>query len=87
MVGISYRERNAAWFEERLLRRHAGVFHLWALGVGAVIAGDFLGWNFGFLAGGFDGMLTALALMTVLCVGLCFSLAELSAALPHTGGA
>jgi ethanolamine permease len=87
MAGVFYRERKAAWFEERLLRRHAGVFHLWALGVGAVISGDFFGWNFGFLAGGFGGLLAALALITVLYLGLCFSLAELSAALPHTGGA
>jgi ethanolamine permease len=87
MAGVSYRERKTAWFEERLLRRYAGVFHLWALGVGAVIAGDFFGWNFGFLAGGFGGLMAALALITVLYIGLCFSLAELSAALPHTGGA
>lgn len=87
MSGVSYGNRKAAWFEDRLLRRHAGVFHLWALGVGAVISGDFFGWNFGFLAGGFGGLMAALALITVLYVGLCFSLAELSAALPHTGGA
>lgn len=87
MAAVSYRERKAEWIEERLLRRHAGVFHLWALGVGAVISGDFFGWNFGFLSGGFGGMLAALLLMTVLYIGLCFSLAELSAALPHTGGA
>ena len=87
MAGISYTERKAAWFKERSLRRHAGVFHLWALGVGAVISGDFFGWNFGFLAGGFGGLLAALLLITVLYIGLCFSLAELSAAMPHTGGA
>lgn len=87
MPVISYREHKAAWFRERLLRRHASAFHLWALGVGAVISGDFFGWNFGFVAGGFGGLLAALALMTALYIGLCFSLAELSAALPHTGGA
>src|SRR6202453_895219 len=87
MAAVSYREHKAAWFEQRLLRRHAGVFQLWALGVGAVISGDFFGWNFGFLAGGFGGLLAALALITLLYIGLCFSLAELSAALPHTGGA
>jgi ethanolamine permease len=84
---ISYRERKAAWFAERSLKRHAGVFHLWALGVGAVISGDFFGWNFGLTAGGFGGLLTAVAVMTILYVGLCFSIAEMSAALPHTGGA
>jgi ethanolamine permease len=84
---VSYSERGADWFAERSLRRHAGVFHLWALGVGAVISGDFFGWNYGFLAGGFGGLLVALAVITALYIGLCFSLSELSAALPHTGGA
>ncbi len=87
MPDISYTERKAAWFADRALRRHAGVFHLWALGVGAVISGDFFGWNFGLIAGGFGGMITAVVLMTILYIGLCFSVAELSAALPHTGGA
>lgn len=69
------------------LRRHAGVFHLWALGVGAVISGDFFGWNFGLVSGGFGGLITALGIMTVLYLCLCFSLAEMSPALPHAGGA
>lgn len=76
----------AAYFERRTLRRHARALHLWALGVGAVISGDFFGWNFG-LAEGFGGMLIALAIMTVLFAGLCFSIAEMCPALPHAGGA
>lgn len=75
------------YLEQRALRRHAGVLHLWALGVGAVISGDFFGWNFGLTQGGFGGMLLALVIMTVLFAGLCFSIAEMSAALPHAGGA
>ena len=69
------------------LRRHAGVFHLWALGVGAVISGDFFGWNLGLIAGGFGGLMMALAVMTLLYVCLCSSIAEMSPALPHAGGA
>ena len=61
--------------------------HLWALGVGAVISGDFFGWNYGLAAGGFGGMLLALAVMTAMYLGLCFSIAEMSPALPHAGGA
>jgi len=76
-----------AYFERRSLRRHARVLGLWALGVGAVISGEFFGWNFGLTEGGFGGMLLALAVMTILFAGLCFSIAEMSAALPHTGGA
>ena len=75
------------YFARRTLRRHARVLHLWALGVGAVIAGDFFGWNFGLKEGGFGGMLAALGVMTLLFAGLCFSIGEMSAALPHTGGA
>ena len=81
-----YIRPDAEYLEKRALRRHAGVLHLWALGVGAVISGDFFGWNFG-LAGGFGGMLGALAIITLLYIGLCFSIAEMSPALPHTGGA
>src|SRR5439155_191683 len=58
-----------------------------ALGVGAVISGDFFGWNFGLAEGGFGGLLVALAIMTVLFVGLCCGIAEMSPALPHAGGA
>jgi ethanolamine permease len=87
MPRVSYTERGERWFAERSLRRHAGVFQLWALGVGAVISGDFFGWNYGFAAGGYGGLIVAVVLVTLLYIGLCFSIAELSAALPHTGGA
>lgn len=82
----AYSTPGAGYLEKRALRRHARVLHLWALGVGAVISGDFFGWNFG-LASGFGGMLSALIIITVLFIGLCFSIAEMSPALPHTGGA
>jgi ethanolamine permease len=84
---VKYRKTPKEVFERTGLRRHAGVFHLWALGVGAVISGDFFGWNFGLVSGGFGGLLTALAIMTALYVCLCSSLAEMSPALPHAGGA
>jgi len=85
--GARYREVEADYFEQRGLRRYARVGSLWALGVGAVISGDFFGWNFGLGAGGFGGLLLATLVVTVLYAGLCFSVAEMTAALPHTGGA
>lgn len=85
--GVEYSEVDDAYFEQRGLRRSAGVWSLWALGVGAVISGDFFGWNFGLGAGGFGGLLAATGIVTVMYLGLCFSIAEMSAALPHTGGA
>ena len=87
MSGVEYREMERGYLEQRGLKRFARVLHLWALGVGAVISGDFFGWNFGLAEGGFGGMLIALAVMTVLYIGLCLSIAEMSPALPHAGGA
>jgi ethanolamine permease len=84
--GVTYRDAGQEYFEQRKLRRHAGVWSLWALGVAAVISGDFFGWNFG-LAYGFGGLLVATLFITVMYYGLCFSIAEMSPALPHTGGA
>jgi len=85
--GVIYEEVEDTYFEQRGLRRHARVWSLWALGVGAVISGDFFGWNFGLEAGGFGGLLIATILITVMYGGLCFSIGEMSPALPHTGGA
>lgn len=85
--GFEYARVADEYFEERGLRRYAGVWSLWALGVGAVISGDFFGWNFGLASGGFGGLLIATLVITVMYAGLCFSIAEMAAALPHTGGA
>jgi amino acid transporter len=65
--------------------RFAKAPHLWALGVGAVISGDFFGWQSALIAG-FDGLLVTLSIVTVLYVLLSFSIAELSTTLPAGGG-
>ena len=64
----------------------AGMGQLWAMGVGAVISGDFFGWQWGLVTGGTGGMLVATVLVCAMYVGLCFSLAELSAAIPSPLG-
>jgi ethanolamine permease len=83
----TYEDAPAEYFDKRRLRRHAGVWSLWALGVAAVISGDFFGWNFGLAVGGFGGLLIATIIVAVMYLGLCYSIAEMSPALPHTGGA
>ena len=85
--GVRYSARDAAYFSRRALTRHANVWHLWALGVGAVISGHFSGWNGGLLQGGWGGMLIATLIVGVMYLGLTFAIAEMSAALPHTGAA
>jgi ethanolamine permease len=84
---VTYQEVGEEYFEKRGLRRHAGVWSLWALGVGAVISGEFYGWNFGLGTGGFWGLAIAGVLMAIMYYGLVYSIAEMSPALPHTGGA
>jgi ethanolamine permease len=84
--GVSYTKVDASFFEKRGLKRYAGVWSLWALGVGAVISGHFSGWNLG-LANGWGSMFVATIIIAVMYLGLTYSLAEMSPALPHTGGA
>lgn len=85
--GVTYEKVDDAYFKARGLRRHAGVWSLWALGVGAVISGHFSGWNLGLASGGWGGMLIATIVIAIMYLGLTFSLAEMSPAMPHTGGA
>jgi ethanolamine permease len=73
--------------ERRGLRRAAGTWSLWGLGISAVIAGEFSGWSYGLIAGGFGGMLIATLIIAVMYLCLCCSLAEMACAMPFAGGA
>jgi ethanolamine permease len=84
---VTYQEVGEDYFQKRGLKRHAAFWSLWSLGVAAVISGDFYGWNVGLDAGGFGGLLVATIFIAIMYYGLCFSIAEMSPALPHTGGA
>ena len=84
--GVKYEKVGNEYFEKRKLRRYAGVLSLWALGVGAVISGQFSGWNYG-LAFGWGSMFAATIVITIMYLGLTYSIAEMATALPHTGGA
>ena len=85
--GVTYTTVDVAYFEQRALKRHARVWSLWALGVGAVISGHFSGWNLGIASGGWGGMFIAAVIIAIMYLGLTFSIAEMSPALPHTGAA
>lgn len=41
--GVTYTEADDGYFARRKLKRHARIRSLWALGVGAVISGQFSG--------------------------------------------
>ncbi len=81
-----YENVGSDYLNKRQLKKSAGWVMLWALGVGAVISGDYFGWNFGLAAGGFWGLSIATVLMAIMYVCMVYSIAELSAALPHAGG-
>jgi ethanolamine permease len=85
--GATYKRAQAGYFEKRTLKRSAGVWGLWGLAVAAVISGDFSGWNFGIDFAGFGGMTIAFIILVAMYYGLIFSIGEMAAAMPHTGGA
>jgi ethanolamine permease len=83
---IQYHNVDGKYLSQRKLRKSAGWILLWALGVGAVISGDYFGWNYGLAVAGFGGLLLATVIVAAMYVCMVYSIAELSAALPHAGG-
>src|SRR5438034_11132651 len=53
------RPEERAYLKEHVLKKPMGVLHIWALGVGVVITGEYFGWNQGLKEGGPIGMLFA----------------------------
>lgn len=87
VAGATYTRAGQDYFEKRGLKRSAGIWGLWGLAVAAVISGDFSGWNFGIASAGFGGMLIAFVILVAMYYGMIFSIGEMAAAMPHTGGA
>ena len=82
--GIRPEERQ--YLKEHSLRKPLGTRNIWALGVGAVITGEYFGWNGGLGVAGPIGMLLATLFVCVLYLTWTLSLAELSVAMPFAGG-
>src|SRR6476469_2993723 len=74
------------YIREHVLRKPLGVIHIWALGVGVVITGEYFGWNFGLPIGGPMGVLVASLIVCVLYLAWVLALSELSVAMPFAGG-
>ncbi len=85
--GATYATAGADYFEKRKLKRSAGFWGIWGIGVAAVISGEFSGWNLGLDTAGFGGMAIATLIVIVMYFTMLFSIGEMSAAMPHTGGA
>lgn len=72
---------------ERQLKQVLKPVHLWAIAVGLVISGEYFGWNLGWEKAGTVGFLIATLAVTVMYITFIFSYTELTAAIPHAGGA
>jgi ethanolamine permease len=74
------------YLEEHALRKPMRTVHIWALGVGAVITGEYFGWNGGLGVAGPVGMLIASLFVCALYMAWVLALSELSVAMPYAGG-
>ena len=82
----SLKPEERRFLEEHALRKPMGTVHIWSLGVGAVITGEYFGWNGGLGVAGPIGMLLASLFVCVLYMAWVLSLSELSVAMPFAGG-
>ena len=67
-------------------KRVLGPIHVWALGVGIVLVGDFMGWNLGIKQGGSLASLIGLWVMGSMYAGQVMMVSEMSAVMPEAGG-
>jgi ethanolamine permease len=82
----SLRPEERQYLKEHALKKPMGVLHIWALGVGVVITGEYFGWNQGLGEGGPMGMLLASLFVCALYMMWVLALSELSVAMPFAGG-
>jgi ethanolamine permease len=80
------RPEDRAYLKEHALKKPMGILHVWALGVGVVITGEYFGWNQGLKEGGPVGMLLATLFVCALYFMWVLALSELSVAMPFAGG-
>src|SRR5688572_5279068 len=75
-----------AYLRDHALKKPLGVSHIWALGVGAVITGEYFGWNLGLRGNGPVAMIVASFSVCLLCLTWVRALSERSVALPYASG-
>lgn len=86
-AGHGHHGDDADYLSKRQLKTGtAGWVLLAGLGVSYVISGDYSGWNFGLAEGGFGGLAIAAVIIAAMYVAMVLGMAEMSSALPATGG-
>ncbi len=80
------RPEERQYLKDHSLRKPLGTRNIWALGVGAVITGEYFGWNGGLGVAGPIGMLLATLFVCVLYLTRTLSWTERTVAMPFAGG-
>ncbi len=86
VAAAALRPEERKYLEDHALKKPLGVRHIWALGVGAVITGEYFGWNGGLGVAGPLGMLLASLFVCALYMTWVLALSELAVAMPFAGG-
>lgn len=68
------------------LRKVLSPMHIWALGVGIVLVGEFMGWNFAVEKGGMYGALIAAWVVGLLYTTIVMINSEITSTMPAAGG-
>ena len=68
------------------LSKVLGPVHIWALGVGIVLVGEFMGWNFAVAKGGSLGAIIACWVIGLLYTALVMVNTEIGSVIPEAGG-
>lgn len=63
-----------------------GPMHIWALGVGIVLVGEFMGWNFSIAKGGSVGAIIAVWIIAVMYIAIVMMTTEMASVMPEAGG-
>ncbi len=72
--------------ESHILEKKLKPYHVWALGVGIVLVGEYMGWNFTVAKGGILGSLLAMIIAGLMYVIISLCASELGASTKLAGG-
>ena len=71
---------------DHISHKTLGPVHVWALGVGIVLVGEFMGWNLTIRQGGTMSALIGLFLMSLMYMGQVMMVSEMATVMPEAGG-
>lgn len=72
--------------EEKKDFKTLGPVHVWALGVGIVLVGEFMGWNLTIKQGGTMAALMGMCIMSIMYMGQVMMVSEMATVMPEAGG-